>query len=37
MEKIITVEDPIEYELGHITQVPVHRQAGVVLQSIPIF
>jgi general secretion pathway protein E len=28
-EKIITVEDPIEYHLGGITQVPVHRQAGV--------
>ena len=28
-EKIITVEDPIEYQLGGITQVPVHRQAGV--------
>ena len=28
-EKIITVEDPIEYQLNAITQVPVHRQAGV--------
>jgi len=28
-EKIITVEDPIEYQLGGITQMPVHRQAGV--------
>jgi general secretion pathway protein E len=28
-EKIITVEDPIEYQLTGITQVPVHRQAGV--------
>lgn len=28
-EKIITVEDPIEYQLAGITQVPVHRQAGV--------
>lgn len=28
-EKIITVEDPIEYQLPGITQVPVHRQAGV--------
>jgi len=28
-EKIVTVEDPIEYQLGGITQVPVHRQAGV--------
>lgn len=29
VEKIITVEDPIEYQLTGITQVPVHRQAGV--------
>src|SRR6185436_15741785 len=28
-EKIITVEDPIEYQLTGITQMPVHRQAGV--------
>jgi general secretion pathway protein E len=28
-EKIITVEDPIEYQLAGVTQVPVHRQAGV--------
>lgn len=28
-EKIITVEDPVEYQLTGITQVPVHRQAGV--------
>jgi general secretion pathway protein E len=28
-EKIITVEDPVEYQLGGVTQVPVHRQAGV--------
>jgi len=28
-EKIITVEDPIEYQLPGITQVPVHRQVGV--------
>ncbi|MEP6622664.1 MAG: GspE/PulE family protein [bacterium] len=32
-EKIITVEDPIEYQLGSITQVPVHRQAGVTFAS----
>jgi type II secretory ATPase GspE/PulE/Tfp pilus assembly ATPase PilB-like protein len=32
-EKIITVEDPIEYQLGGITQVPVHRQAGVTFGS----
>ena len=24
-EKIVTIEDPIEYQLGGITQVPVHR------------
>ena len=28
-EKLITVEDPIEYQLPGVTQVPVHRQAGV--------
>ena len=28
-EKIITVEDPVEYQLPGITQVPVHRAAGV--------
>ncbi|HEU0012454.1 MAG TPA: GspE/PulE family protein [Longimicrobium sp.] len=28
-EKIITVEDPVEYQLPAVTQVPVHRQAGV--------
>ena len=28
-EKVITVEDPVEYQLPGITQVPVHRQAGV--------
>jgi type II secretory ATPase GspE/PulE/Tfp pilus assembly ATPase PilB-like protein len=28
-EKIVTVEDPVEYQLPGITQVPVHRQAGV--------
>jgi general secretion pathway protein E len=28
-EKIITVEDPVEYQLQGITQVPVQRQAGV--------
>src|SRR5437867_3881577 len=32
-EKIITVEDPVEYQLLGITQVPVHRQAGVVFGS----
>lgn len=28
-EKILTVEDPVEYQLPGITQVPVHRQAGM--------
>jgi type II secretory ATPase GspE/PulE/Tfp pilus assembly ATPase PilB-like protein len=28
-EKVITVEDPVEYQLEGITQMPVHRQAGV--------
>ena len=32
-EKIITVEDPIEYQLTGITQVPVHRQAGVTFAT----
>ncbi len=32
-EKIITVEDPIEYQLDGVTQVPVHRQAGVTFGS----
>ena len=29
LEKIVTVEDPVEYQLIGVTQVPVHRQAGV--------
>jgi type II secretory ATPase GspE/PulE/Tfp pilus assembly ATPase PilB-like protein len=32
-EKIITVEDPIEYQLPGVTQMPVHRQAGVTFAS----
>jgi general secretion pathway protein E len=32
-EKIITVEDPVEYQLSGITQVPVNRQAGVTFAS----
>ncbi|MFN2397820.1 MAG: GspE/PulE family protein [Gemmatimonadaceae bacterium] len=32
-EKIITIEDPIEYQLPGVTQVPVHRQAGVTFGS----
>ena len=30
-EKIITVEDPVEYHLAGITQVPVHAKAGAGL------
>jgi general secretion pathway protein E len=33
-EKIITVEDPVEYELAGVAQVPVHRQAGVTMGSV---
>ncbi|HEX6807350.1 MAG TPA: GspE/PulE family protein, partial [Gemmatimonadaceae bacterium] len=32
-EKIITIEDPIEYQLPGITQVPVHAQAGVTFAA----
>ena len=32
-EKIITVEDPVEYQLAGIAQVPVHRQAGVTFAA----
>jgi type II secretory ATPase GspE/PulE/Tfp pilus assembly ATPase PilB-like protein len=32
-EKIITVEDPVEYQIAGITQVPVHRQAGVAFAA----
>jgi general secretion pathway protein E len=32
-EKIITVEDPIEYHLDGVTQVPVHAKAGVTFAS----
>jgi type II secretory ATPase GspE/PulE/Tfp pilus assembly ATPase PilB-like protein len=32
-EKIVTVEDPVEYQLAGITQVPVHRQAGVTFAA----
>ncbi len=28
-EKVITVEDPVEYHLPGVTQVPVHQRAGV--------
>jgi general secretion pathway protein E len=32
-EKIVTVEEPVEYQLPGITQVPVHRQAGVTFAT----
>jgi general secretion pathway protein E len=32
-EKIITVEDPVEYHLAGITQVPVHAKAGVTFSA----
>src|SRR6185312_4602611 len=32
-EKIITIEDPIEYQLPGITQVPVHTHAGVTFAA----
>jgi len=32
-EKVITVEDPIEYQLSGITQMPVHATAGVTFAS----
>ena len=32
-EKVITIEDPIEYQLTGITQVPVHTQAGVTFAT----
>jgi len=32
-EKIITVEDPIEYHLRDVTQVPVHGKAGVTFAT----
>ena len=33
LEKIVTVEDPVEYQLPGVTQVPVHRQAGVTFAT----
>lgn len=32
-EKIITVEEPVEYHVSGVTQVPVHRQAGVTFAT----
>jgi general secretion pathway protein E len=33
-EKIITIEDPIEYQLPGVTQVPVHTQAGITFPTV---
>jgi general secretion pathway protein E len=32
-EKVITVEDPVEYHLGAVTQIPVNRKAGMTFAS----
>jgi len=32
-EKILTVEDPVEYELAGVPQVPVHEKVGVTFAS----
>lgn len=32
-EKIVTVEDPVEYYLAGVTQVPVHSKAGVTFAA----
>jgi general secretion pathway protein E len=32
-EKVVTVEDPVEYELPGVVQVPVHAHAGVTFGS----
>lgn len=32
-EKIVTVEEPVEYQLTGVTQVPVQRQAGVTFAT----
>ncbi|HEX9275518.1 MAG TPA: GspE/PulE family protein, partial [Casimicrobiaceae bacterium] len=32
-EKVITVEDPVEYHLGGVTQIPVNRKAGMTFAS----
>jgi type II secretory ATPase GspE/PulE/Tfp pilus assembly ATPase PilB-like protein len=32
-EKIVTVEDPVEYHLGGVTQVPVHVKTGMTFGS----
>ena len=28
-EKIVTIEDPVEYRIGHITQIPVNEKKGL--------
>jgi general secretion pathway protein E len=33
LEKIITVEDPVEYQLHGVTQVPVHRESGTTFAT----
>jgi len=33
-EKVVTVEDPVEYQLAGVTQVPVHAQAGVTFGTV---
>ena len=32
-EKVITVEDPVEYHLSGVTQIPVNRKAGMTFAS----
>jgi general secretion pathway protein E len=32
-EKVITVEDPVEYHVGGVTQIPVNRKAGMTFAS----
>jgi general secretion pathway protein E len=32
-EKVITVEDPVEYHLNGVTQIPVNRKAGMTFAS----
>jgi type II secretory ATPase GspE/PulE/Tfp pilus assembly ATPase PilB-like protein len=32
-EKVVSVEDPVEYQVPGVTQVPVHRTAGVTFAS----
>jgi len=32
-EKVITVEDPVEYHLGGVTQIPVNRKSGMTFAS----